>query len=335
VKPRSTSRRRLRGALAIAAHVAVIAGARLGAAAPQRDPAAAEALFVAGREAVERGDYAAACAKFAESDRLDPAPGTLMNLADCEEHIHHPAAAWSRWKEALEQLPPDDPRLPLARERAAAIERRVPRLTLRLATGAAGATVTRDGAEIGPGALGIALPVEPGAHTIVVTAPGREERRTTVTLNEGDAVERTLDAGAKLPEPAGSTAPAASTHGAGRRTLAFVLAGVGAVGVAAGAATGILAIQKRDDLAANCYPANVCNDAGADAANAGHTYATVSTVSFIAGGVALGAAVVLFATSPRSSPARGARAAPPRTTAWLAPSVSPLGGGAMLGGTFE
>src|ERR1041384_7022387 len=47
--------------------------------------AAAETLFREGREAVKRADYAVACPKFQESQRLDPAIGTLLNLALCEE----------------------------------------------------------------------------------------------------------------------------------------------------------------------------------------------------------------------------------------------------------
>jgi hypothetical protein len=51
------------------------------------DSATAEALFAAGREAIRRGDYQAACPMFAESNRLDPAVGTVLNLAICEEHL--------------------------------------------------------------------------------------------------------------------------------------------------------------------------------------------------------------------------------------------------------
>ena len=325
MKARSKARLGLRFGLPL---VAFASAAPAWGAAPQRDPAAAEALFVAGREAVLRGDYAAACPKFAESDRLDPAPGTLMNLADCEEHVHHPAAAWSRWKEALEQLPPDDPRLPLARERAAAIEKLVPRLTLRLAKTKASATVTRDGAEVGPGALGIALPVEPGEHAIVVTAPGYEERRYTVSLREGESAEQPIDAGAKLPDPPGDRRPlAAPSPGGTRRTVGYVLGGVGLAALAAGGVTGLLAVAKKGDLDGNCYPKTVCNDAGADAAKSGRTFATVSTVAFITDGVALTAGTVLVLTS---------RGGEHRIEAWLAPRVDPRGGGAaMVGGTFE
>jgi hypothetical protein len=60
------------------------------------DSAAAEALFREGRDAAKHGDLETACADFAESQRLDPAPGTLLNLAECEEKLGRVASACSR-----------------------------------------------------------------------------------------------------------------------------------------------------------------------------------------------------------------------------------------------
>src|SRR5687768_12828264 len=100
--------------------------------APARDPAAAEALFEQGRRALEQNDLETACAKFAESQTLDPGVGTLMNWATCEERKGRIATAWQRWREALAELPADDDRLPFARERVAALEPRLPYLTITL-----------------------------------------------------------------------------------------------------------------------------------------------------------------------------------------------------------
>jgi TolA-binding protein len=70
-----------------------------------RDPATAEVLFRTGRLHSLAGEYAAVCPLFAESLRLDPAPGTLLNLADCEEHIGRTATAWAHFRELSRELP--------------------------------------------------------------------------------------------------------------------------------------------------------------------------------------------------------------------------------------
>src|SRR5262249_56762420 len=57
------------------------------------DEAAAESLFKAGTELVKAGDYAAACPKFAESQKQSPALGTLLALGDCYKRAGKTASA--------------------------------------------------------------------------------------------------------------------------------------------------------------------------------------------------------------------------------------------------
>jgi hypothetical protein len=288
------------------------------ASADGRDPTGAEALFLAGRDAVERKDYATACPKFAESDRLDPAAGTLINLADCEEHIDRPAAAWGHWKAAIDLLEPSDPRLPTCKERAAAVEKRVTRLVLKLRPGSpAGTRVMRDGSEIGPAALGIAIPQEPGEHALLVTAPGHKTRETSLVLAEGEVKELVLDTGELEAVPAPIVtppvvpeAPPSSTA----KTLGVVLVGAGLAGLAVGTTTGIMALSKNSDVEDNCFPVGVCNERGHDAASSGRTLAIVSTIGFSAGATLLGVGAVLFLTAPKT-PTAASTPAMPRTTA--------------------
>src|SRR5258708_21030881 len=94
---------------------AVVCSFAVGLRAEDSDPAAAEQLFLAGRAAMQQGSLETACQRFAESQRLDPAAGTPINLADCLERRGLIASPWQPWKEALGALPKDDcPPAPVA-----------------------------------------------------------------------------------------------------------------------------------------------------------------------------------------------------------------------------
>src|SRR3954468_23197031 len=87
----------------LSAVVTLACGARLAHAdAGGSDPTAAIQLYDAAIKLTKTGDYAGACPKFAESERLDPQLGTLLHLADCFEKVGKTASAWARWKDAID-----------------------------------------------------------------------------------------------------------------------------------------------------------------------------------------------------------------------------------------
>lgn len=281
-----------------------------------RDPAAAEALYRSAREASKKGDWERACAQFAESQRLDPAPGTLINLADCEEKRGLIASAWSHYVEVEPQFKPADPRAAFAHEHAAALDPRIPRITIKVEPPLpADARVFRDDVELGRASLGVPLPVEPGAHTIIVKL-GSAETRAPISVSEGSTTDVVVTAPGTAPEPSGVSAPASrpepvstqrpADHGNGRKTLGWALAGAGGVGVAVGTVTGVLALSKASTVKDTCGPDYLtCSSESVDEASSGRSLATVSTVAFIAGG-ALAAAGLYFILR---APSVGARAA--------------------------
>ncbi len=59
------------------------------------DRTVARSLFDQGRALVKDGNYAAACPKLEESQKIDSGVGTLFNLADCYEHLGRFASAWA------------------------------------------------------------------------------------------------------------------------------------------------------------------------------------------------------------------------------------------------
>lgn len=143
------------------------------------------------------GDYARACAKFAESQRLDPAAGTLLNLAACERSRNELASSWQHYREALGQLAPGDDRIEEAARRVAELDARAPKLRVRLSADAPpGTTVTRDGVALSGASLGAESPVNPGRHAVVARANGHASRAFEVELGEGERRELVVRPGA-------------------------------------------------------------------------------------------------------------------------------------------
>jgi hypothetical protein len=266
------------------------------------DPAAGEALFREGRAAADAGNYAKACEKFHESHRLDPAPGTVLNIADCEEKLGHIATAWTLYQEVMQKFPARDERYTIAQERVAALEPRVPKLAIRLAANApANSVVRRDGVELKSASLDTPLPVDPGKHEIVVEAPGRAKSSVTIELAEGDTKRVSVSPGAVVSTP--EKVPGKKTGGSGGKTAGYVLGGIGIVGIGVGAVTGLMVLSKKSTVDDNCDPkTKLCNQSGKDAADSGKTLGTISGASFILGAVALGAGAYLVLSSKEKEP---------------------------------
>jgi PEGA domain len=293
----------------------------------ETDPAGAAALFQQGREAAKKQDFATACARFAESYRLDPAPGTLLNLGDCNQHLGKIASAWQRFREATEHLPQDDDRVAVARQRVAELEPKLPRLVIVLAPNAPpGTSVSRDKVELGAASLEVALPVDPGAHTIRVDAPGYLPRFISVTLVEGKTERVVVEPGAEVPISTRIMPQLAPPRGLGPlRTAGVVVAGAGVASIGVAIATGLILPSKEQVVKQHCDASHFCDPTGLAAAHDGQTLATINTVTWIAGGVAVAAGAALFIFGSRS-------ASSPRAALLAAPA--PDGGAASLQGSF-
>jgi hypothetical protein len=277
-----------------------------------RDPAAAEELFRQGRAASQRKDFTNACAKFRESNRLDPAVGTVFNIADCEEKLGRLATSWTLFQEVVQRLPSDDERRTIASERARSLEARVPTLTIHLVhSDRTDVVVRRDGVVLGAASLETALPVDPGEHTVIVEAPGTQSALFTSQVGAGEHASLevklgTLSTSTGLPKDTAlraSAPPAQSSH-----TAAYVVGGVGIAGMITGLVAGLIVLNKKSTVNSECVDKQ-CSQAGIDAANSGKTFGVVTTVGFVAGALGLGAATYLFLSAPAAEN--------PRSSAYL------------------
>lgn len=301
----------------------------------------AERLFREGVRLRDAGDFTAACPKFADSFALEPAPGTLVNLGDCEARIGKLVAASEHFKLALAGFPKGDKRRELVAQKAAAIEPRIAHLTIKLApTVPESARLTRGGAPVDRKEVGVAIAVDPGNLAVVVSAAERQDAVYAMVLSEGDTKEVLVDVGAPVetkvvvvaPPPPTEKAPASGSSGL--RTTGYVVGGVGIASVAVGAVTGIMAMGKASDVKQHCNTQTyACDSQGLDAAHAGDVLAPVSTITLIAGAVLVAGGVTLVVIS-------GKKKEPVVSfVPSLAPSVGSSGvglhsGGASLVGRF-
>jgi hypothetical protein len=287
---------------------AVLACSGLAHAAETNDPALAEALFEEGKTLLEKGEYAAACPKFAESYRLDPATGAVFALALCHERQGRLATAWVEYLEAASRANADHSteREASARQRAAALEPRLSHLIVRVdaaTAGITGLTVFYDGTTLRPAAFGTWLPVDPGKHVARAEAPGYRAAEATVQI--GDKPEWvTLTIPRLEPIPGGvpatghgeGKASQKNTHGLEFTPLRVGGIALGAAGVASlgiGLAATIVALDKKSSSDATCG-ANGCDPPGHDDRVAAREAATWATVGAVSGAVLLSAGAVLF-----------------------------------------
>ncbi len=285
--------------------------------APGQDKALAEALFDQGVALLKKGEPAEACPKLAESQRLDPAPGTLLYLGDCYEKTGKLATAWATFREASASARAvgQAPREELAKKRAAILEKDLPYLALVGADKSGAAEVKLDGTPLGRALWDGEIPVDPGEHAVVVSAPGYETWRGSVKVGKGEhgrlaipALEKTKGVEAPPPPPPRTVdlppPPPPPIEDAPprrwQRPVALGVAGAGIVGLGVGSFFGLRAFSKWSDAEAQC-PADRCTGDGRALAESASSAATISTVSFVAGGVLVAGGAALFFMAPKST----------------------------------
>lgn len=276
----------------------------------QSNTAAAVALFDEGRAALQRGELDLACAKFQESNRIGPAIGTTFNLANCEEQRGRLATAWVLFRQVVGQMRPDDPRVPVASEHIASLEKRVPRVVFVADERTPLGTRVRVGeTELGSASFGSAIPLDPGKHEAIVRSPGRAPRALTFTLAPEET--RTLSLTPPTTKPATNARVAPDTAksegqddrvlGLKRSNAVLIAGGIGAAGLVVGAVAGLVGLNAESTGNQLCsHETRSCPQKGYDANQRAKSMAIVSTVGFAIGILGGGAATYLYVSGPTS-----------------------------------
>jgi tetratricopeptide (TPR) repeat protein len=291
-------------------------------------PQDAKVLFDEGLRYMLNGDLKMGCAFIKQSLDVDPRPGTLFTLAECYGRAGRYASAVERYDEYLAEYARMDPADKEAQRARAEVSRKertrmmnlVPWLTVVLPADAPERVdVTMDGEPFDPSLFDVALAIDPGSHRFTTRAPGGPLVETQIELEpstrrrhvleiHGGSRSGSLD-GSEFDGPADDYSFSSSP----RAPWVYAVGGIGAAGLITGAISGVLLLDKRRIVRAQCtdeLPGGdvSCGDpndpkaqeALAAARTAQNTLAPLTTVALGVGVGGLAAAAILYFTdSPK------------------------------------
>jgi hypothetical protein len=318
----------------VVAAVAAIVAITANSARAQQNPQA-EQLFRRGQELVKQGKIAEGCDKFEASQRLESNVNTLLNLASCREKNGQLATAWALFLRAAAEArknPQDQTLVQVAVGFSAKLEPRLPYLTVSVpdTSRVDGLTIKLDGRTLDQEEFNQGVPVDPGSHEVIGSAPGHEPWTTSITIAEAERksveVPRFKEIEKLAPNSDGTANGDVTQSGSatdepsrGMTTLRKASIGAGAVGVVGLAAMTAFGLQARSTW-------NEAQDTNDDQLRRdAESKAGLATIGGVVGVAGVAAGVTLWIVG---KPKRGDSG-----TAWM-PIVSDREVGLAVGGRF-
>lgn len=303
--------------------------------ADSQNVARAEALFRDGKALYEAERYEQACPRLAESQRLDPAGGTLVALALCYEAWGKLASAWATFLTAQAVAERDQrvDRVQVARTHAEALLPHLSYLTIEVPSALPAAVrITQDGNRVGKPSYGVKTPTDAGRHTIRAMLGEKSYWSQEIELGRAQALTVSVPLPSKrelaaqhraaakaAPRAAPSVVeslPARRDEGPARRLpgqqaalryAGYVLTGAGVTSLAFGGFFGVQAWRHNNEVDEACGSADPCYVTSvSDEKASAHAEARRSTWLFAIGGVAAsaGLGLVLWANHSETADTR-------------------------------
>jgi tetratricopeptide (TPR) repeat protein len=286
----------------------------------QSNAAAATIKFDQGRSLMKQSKFKEACAAFAKSQELDPQFGTQFNLAECQTHIGKLATAWLAYRD-LGQRDTNAGRKQEANRRAKDLDKRLPKLLVKVAAPPQGLAVTIDEKDA-TALVGVESPVDLGDYEIRATAPGYAAFEETASVTaEGKTVTVTIELEEatapkkpkKVKKPVEETRDEPRIEPSHRRRNGIVVGIAGGGLIVTGGVFGLRAQSSWDKAQQICPDRDCANamdkargDSLVDRARLSATFAT----AFVLGGAALTAGGIYLVLTAKSADTTTARIVP-------------------------
>lgn len=309
----------------------------------------AQALFDEARALMKEGRYSEACPKLAESQKLDPGGGTLLNLGICHARAGQTATAVTELRAALAQAQTDKraDRVKTAQQKLDEVTPTLSWLRVRTVSEIAtlGVRIELDGVELPRTDLGNEMPIDPGVHEIRATAAGYRPWSTHIQI--AFAMDhQTVEVPALEPEanpiPAATPPPVAATPAVAPRPapaekpqessgvprwIGYTTGGVGIAALGVGTYFGVRAITLKNSSDKYCNSDGKCeNQQAVDDFNKGKDAALLADVFIAVGVVGVGVGTYLLFFTPKPSTSDSG--------VQVSLAATPMGGGITARGRF-
>lgn len=297
------------------------------------EPAAEEALAGARRDFQKAlalqtaGDWAGALALLKKVAEVRSTPQVRFNIALCEEHLGQLVAALGDYELAASDARAAGIALveTEALERIERLRQRIPQLRVERGEGAARASVTLDGVELGERALGRDMPVDPGTHEVRASVPGRPEFVEEVRLAEGQRAAVTIRIPAPVDTPTTPTKPEPEPGASGQRVMGYVTGSIGVAGLAAAGVFYALRYDALQDLDALCPTRKSCPPEGREIEQRGRQHTMYGNVALGVGIAGLVTTAVLWLTDRPTQETAAPGSPDPAGRLVLGHEAAPLG----------
>jgi hypothetical protein len=249
------------------------------------------------------GDYAEAILLFQQAEAISHSPIILSFIARAHESLGQLVEAQQQYLRILSEPPAEgsDPDFvgayELARSKAPVLERRIPRVKLRLSGVALDRVeVDLDGYIVPRDKLGTPIQVNPGPRKVVVRAPGRAPVTRTFAAEERQVAE--VEVVFEATTPAAPPPPPGMGAGTVGALVAFAVA-LG--GLSVGVVDTALYFARAGSLEDQC-PDGRCPPALEHERDTLRALGTAAIVGYAVGGAGLAAGVLVVVLAPGDAP---------------------------------
>lgn len=279
--------------------------------------AAARELFEEGLKLEDKGQWSEALERFRKVAAVKMTPQVRFHIALCLENTGKLVDALVEFQRAQSDAAADPAASVVASnagKHVTDLKERIPRVIVKVPSGIDGISVAIDGSPVSAGLVGTPIPLDPGAHKIVVQAPERTTFTKDVELVErGKAmtIEASLPPASEKhevedPDKDDKPTPEAPTTSGGAGPLPWIIGGLGVAALAGGGVMHLMARGTISDIRDKCGGNDMACPESArgeitDLADKGKTYTNYGNVLLGVGVLGVATAAVLFIIAPSKS----------------------------------